>query len=279
MEAAKQGDLRIMQAALEHDPSLIHERGGGIGHSALHWSAARGHAKTLEWLLQQGAPTDLRNHSGSTSLHAAAGNGQLRCAQVLIQHGGRALAELLDLDGQDAAAIAAQRGYNAIAQMLKQLSSPAPPPSTIDADAPAPTLVGAPAPAPVPTSKPAPATLPTNVEASYAEDGDSNGGVRVNGCCNGGFGSEERRPSALPLPASQLAELDLKELNCLSLLLAQLQRAGGRVDEAPYSQAQGSGSAQGGVVAASLALSPWQASCTARLGEVLAAELRRRDLD
>ena len=63
------------QAAFQQDASFISERGAGIGHSALHWCAARGYCRPLAWLLRIGAPAELRNNSGSTPLHAAAANG------------------------------------------------------------------------------------------------------------------------------------------------------------------------------------------------------------
>mmetsp|Transcript_39003 Transcript_39003/g.94744 ORF Transcript_39003/g.94744 Transcript_39003/m.94744 type:complete len:296 (+) Transcript_39003:3-890(+) len=130
LEAAKSGDLTRMALALRHDESLLNERGGGIGHSALHWAAARGHVRVLDWLLGKGADIALLNHSGSTALHAAAANGQLTCAARLVKRGGAALVAMRDADDQDAEAIARQRGYADVAELLRvsatATSSPAP---------------------------------------------------------------------------------------------------------------------------------------------------------
>jgi hypothetical protein len=48
------------------------------GHTAVHWAAAKGQLEALRWLLTHGASADAVNHAGSTPLHSAAGNGQVR---------------------------------------------------------------------------------------------------------------------------------------------------------------------------------------------------------
>lgn len=61
---------------------LLTWRGPGIGHTALHWAAAKGHLALVQWLLSTGVPVDIRNAENSTALHSAAANGELACVQV-----------------------------------------------------------------------------------------------------------------------------------------------------------------------------------------------------
>ena len=46
---------------LAMNETIIHFRGAGLGQSALHWSAAKGHTKAVRWLLDKGA----RAHAGT----------------------------------------------------------------------------------------------------------------------------------------------------------------------------------------------------------------------
>ena len=108
--AAKQGDLTLLTSLLAGNPALLHHQvrlnsmtcihhaettaagdtlcvqGSGIGHSAVHWCAARGYLECLEWLLQQGADVNRLNAEDSTPLHAAAANGQQTIVQYLLDH-------------------------------------------------------------------------------------------------------------------------------------------------------------------------------------------------
>jgi ankyrin repeat protein len=59
-------------------------QGSGIGHTAVHWCAAKGHLTCLQWLLQQGADINCLNAEDSTPLHAAAANGQEDIVHFLL---------------------------------------------------------------------------------------------------------------------------------------------------------------------------------------------------
>ena len=59
-------------------------QGSGIGHSAMHWCAAKGYLECLQWLLKQGADINTLNAQDSTLLHAAAANGQESIVQYLL---------------------------------------------------------------------------------------------------------------------------------------------------------------------------------------------------
>ncbi len=74
-----------------HHPPLSQGEGTNFSftaHTALHWTAAKGHASAVRWLLAAGASPSRVNASGSTALHAAADNKQLVCAQTLLLFGG-----------------------------------------------------------------------------------------------------------------------------------------------------------------------------------------------
>jgi hypothetical protein len=122
-DAAKAGDLPMLRGIVRVDPSFLAAVSTGIGHSALHWCAARGHASCIEFLLQSGADPHQTNHGDSTPLHAAAANGQMEAATQLLgalppEEERRALAAQLDGEGQTAAQIAADRGHAELAAAL-----------------------------------------------------------------------------------------------------------------------------------------------------------------
>ena len=92
-DAAKAGDLATMQRLLAEEPCLLYYRGKGIsygfvGHSALHWVAAKGHVDVVAWLVQeQRANPNVRNNGEGSPLHAAAMGGQHEAARALCAMG------------------------------------------------------------------------------------------------------------------------------------------------------------------------------------------------
>ena len=52
--------------------ALLHEASGGVGNTALHWAAAKGHAGCVRLLLQEGAPLEQLNAAGGSALHSSA---------------------------------------------------------------------------------------------------------------------------------------------------------------------------------------------------------------
>ncbi|KXZ47821.1 hypothetical protein GPECTOR_32g433 [Gonium pectorale] len=54
MTAARGCDVAVLAALLASEPRLLGCRGTGMGHTALHWCAAKGSVEGVLWLLQQG---------------------------------------------------------------------------------------------------------------------------------------------------------------------------------------------------------------------------------
>jgi ankyrin repeat protein len=125
LDAARAGDVAALRALLAAHPSLLAYSGTGTsyaftGNSALHWAAAKGHARVAAWLLQQGScprehphagaaattsagapPTRqqlcaARNQAGATALHTAVEHGQWGAARVVVLAGA---ADVTAVDG------------------------------------------------------------------------------------------------------------------------------------------------------------------------------------
>ena len=92
-DAAKAGDLGTLQRLLAQEPCLLYYRGKGIsygfvGHSALHWAAAKGHVAVVKWLIEeQKVNPNVRNNGDGTPLHAAGMGGQHETGRLLCQLG------------------------------------------------------------------------------------------------------------------------------------------------------------------------------------------------
>ena len=109
IEAAKNGALDMLFVFLEKNYGLLDFKGPGIGHTALHWCAAKGHAAACKWLLRQGAAVNSLNSEGSSPLHAAAANGQKSIVELLLESG--ADPTIKDEDGMSATVVAKQRKH------------------------------------------------------------------------------------------------------------------------------------------------------------------------
>ncbi|EFJ44630.1 molecular chaperone, partial [Volvox carteri f. nagariensis] len=84
MMAARGCDLGALTRLLQQEPGLLGCRGTGMGHTALHWCAAKGSVEGVGWLLRQGMDINVRNDDGATPLHAAARNGRLEAIEALL---------------------------------------------------------------------------------------------------------------------------------------------------------------------------------------------------
>ena len=123
LEAAKCGCLDAMRRLLSaHGAHLLGHRGKGcslgfIGHSALHWSAAKGHMHVLEWLLEEGAEVGLINNAESTPLHTAAQNNHAAAVERLLSAGADAHAR--NAEGQTAREVALERDQVEVARLME----------------------------------------------------------------------------------------------------------------------------------------------------------------
>jgi ankyrin repeat protein len=99
--AAKSGHVPSLQRALQDDSALLVLKGTGVGHTALHWSAAGGHLDAVKWLITAGLDSTTLNAVGSTPLHAAAAYGHTDVVQVLLDQPG-CDTEIVNDDGETA---------------------------------------------------------------------------------------------------------------------------------------------------------------------------------
>ena len=95
-EAAGRGDFERVRAILDHQPSLINERGalpGSYGgRTALHYGVA--HAPIVRLLLERGADPNARDDGdNATPLHFAAEKQDLEVIRLLVEHGADTIGE------------------------------------------------------------------------------------------------------------------------------------------------------------------------------------------
>eukprot|EP00964_Phaeocystis_antarctica_P010270 scaffold5641_cov42-Phaeocystis_antarctica.AAC.1 len=117
LDAAREGDQAELRALLLEEASLVNYTGAGLGQTALHWAATKGHEASLAWLLRGGAPVHAANANGATPLHAAAAAGSAACAAALLSAGADRNAR--DGEGDNAARLAVRRGHAALGAALE----------------------------------------------------------------------------------------------------------------------------------------------------------------
>jgi hypothetical protein len=118
LDAAMGGRVEDLAAMFLVNETIIHFRGTGLGQSALHWAAAKGHTKAVKWLLDNGAIIDAKNGNSSTPLHAAAAAGHSEAVLYLLERGASVTER--DDDGKSGEQIAESRGHDELAVQLRR---------------------------------------------------------------------------------------------------------------------------------------------------------------
>ena len=93
-QASQHGHLDIIQLLLKHDADVdaLDNDGSTLLHLAI--SACDADWKTVEWLLNNGANTNLQNSMGQTALHRASEHGRPAIIQLILKH-------IADVDARD----------------------------------------------------------------------------------------------------------------------------------------------------------------------------------
>jgi Ankyrin repeats (3 copies)/Ankyrin repeat len=91
-----------------------------FGSSALMCSASHGHLDALKVLCEcKKVEVDLLSRFGQTALMKAAQAGKLESIEILMKHGARA--DIVNKQGKDAIAIAAEKGHDRVVEFLKSV--------------------------------------------------------------------------------------------------------------------------------------------------------------
>ena len=86
MTAARDGDLVTVQRLLKEGKVDINEKGWGRN-TPLHYASEYGQPHIVEFLLENGAAVDPRQHYAATPLHLASQHGSARVVPILIRYG------------------------------------------------------------------------------------------------------------------------------------------------------------------------------------------------
>jgi hypothetical protein len=88
LEAAKNGDLDVIQTKCEENPPLLWAREQATGHTLLHHAVLNNHYDVAKFLLEKGANPDISNHAGWKPLSLAAENPLLfSISELLLDFG------------------------------------------------------------------------------------------------------------------------------------------------------------------------------------------------
>lgn len=88
LNAACDGDLRILKRACKKNPDLVNSRWHEVpNYSLLHFAAINGQARADRWLVEHGAELEARDAEGLTPLHQAARERRLASARALLEEG------------------------------------------------------------------------------------------------------------------------------------------------------------------------------------------------
>eukprot|EP00041_Stephanoeca_diplocostata_P038852 m.1562331 g.1562331 ORF g.1562331 m.1562331 type:complete len:133 (-) comp25281_c0_seq13:200-598(-) len=122
MCAAMNKNLAVLNVMLAHDTTVINAK-DSVGRTALHWAVAVQSVECVEALMAvEHIDTCLLDRLHDTPLHLCARLGNCALGRALLQKLRMSrLKELLDIDSPrdgNAAAIAAERGYESLFQLI-----------------------------------------------------------------------------------------------------------------------------------------------------------------
>lgn len=89
--AVQDGDVRVVEAMIREDPTLLEQSTVHDKLSALHFAAASGQIEVLSMILSQSLKPDILNRHKQTPLMLAAMHGKVSCVEKLIQSGANIL--------------------------------------------------------------------------------------------------------------------------------------------------------------------------------------------
>ncbi|XP_059462499.1 putative E3 ubiquitin-protein ligase XBAT31 [Corylus avellana] len=115
--AVQNGEVELLEAMVEADPSVLEETSGYGRLSALHVAAANGWIEVLSVLLDRSVNPDILNRHKQTPLMLAVMHGKISCVQKLIQAGANIL--MFDsLNGRTCLHYAAYYGHSDCLQAI-----------------------------------------------------------------------------------------------------------------------------------------------------------------
>lgn len=123
--AVQGGNLEVVKALLERDPSLVHDTTVYDRHSALHIAAANGQIEILSLLLEGSINPDVVNRNKQTPLMLAAMHGKISCVKKLVEAGANIL--MFDsLNGRTCLHYAAYYGHSDCLQAILSAAQTSP---------------------------------------------------------------------------------------------------------------------------------------------------------
>jgi len=115
--AAAEGNLTKLRVMLDADPSLVNLTDVD-GNTLLHAAAGEGRAKAAELLINRGASVNAKTKRGLTPLHDASFEGREEVTELLLKRGADVNARAGD--GSTPLAMALSRGHEKLAELLRK---------------------------------------------------------------------------------------------------------------------------------------------------------------
>ncbi|KAI9230640.1 MAG: ankyrin repeat-containing domain protein [Piptocephalis tieghemiana] len=99
LDAARNGEVEILQSILDQHPSLREARLPGKNLRPMHLSASYAHTSAVQVLLHRGAELEARDGEGWTPLMCAVAEGAAEVVRLLCKHGANVHSRSLEDEG------------------------------------------------------------------------------------------------------------------------------------------------------------------------------------